>query len=138
MKGEIRILKNKILIKIRNNFNNLFTFAKATPIVLPDGTPCSDETRQRIDMRTKVKESFGETQKEIQVKFDILSQKFLQDVVRRGTRLLHITSDYYDSDHLYLEGEAGICEKIRIEELKMLIGTTSKIKTIEVVSVALP
>ena len=87
-------------------------------------------------MRTRVKKAFTETHKEIQVKFDILSKKFLLQTFKRGSRLMHITSDFFDENYLMLEGDHGVCEKVFIEDLKEIL--SAQHINIEVVSIALP
>ena len=97
----------------RTTSNNLFTFAKAWPLVAKTsyGPPESVEiTRSIFDMQNKIHSIFDETNKEIQVNFDILDRKLLQRVAKYGTRVLHLTSDKHKPDKLYIEGENGMCE----------------------------
>ena len=59
-------LKNVILQRIRLNFNNLLTFAKATPLVFiqkKKPIPVSDETRSDFNMRMKMMNALESTGK---------------------------------------------------------------------------
>lgn len=106
-------MQNLVLQKMRLNANNLFTFAKATPLVnltrAKGPESVSDATRSDFDMRNKMVNKLQETGKEFKVKFDILTIKLLKDIANYGSRLLHITSDIAESNHLCLEGRHGIC-----------------------------
>ena len=42
--------------------------------------------------------------KQFKVKFDILTNRFLNDIASEGSRLVHITSDIYEPDKLWVEG----------------------------------
>ena len=52
-------MKNDIVHKLRMQTNNLFTFAKATPLVhfskkTKEAKPVSDATRSNFDLRSKI------------------------------------------------------------------------------------
>ena len=60
-------MKNLILIRMRSNANNLFTFAKATPLVnlrsKKDPLPVSDATRSDFNMRDRMLQELEDTGK---------------------------------------------------------------------------
>ena len=39
----------------------------------------------------------------MQVKFDILTKKNLNEILNKGTKLLHLTSDYFKEDKIVFE-----------------------------------
>ena len=123
-------LKNFILQKLRLNANNLFTFAKATPLVNLSSskngrekiaTPVSDATRSNFDMRSRMQTNLSDTGKQFKVKFDILSNKLLKDIAKNGSRVLHITSDIEGGNELCLEGRYGICNKLPLKRLETML-----------------
>ena len=56
--------------------------------------------------------------KQFKVKFDILSNRFLNDIASEGSRLLHVTSDIYEPDKLWVEGSHGIANEIHLKKLE--------------------
>ena len=68
----------------------------------------SEATRSNFDLRHKITVKLAETRKQFKVKFDILTNKFLKDVAKNGSRLLHLTSDVEQSQSLCVEGLHGI------------------------------
>ena len=106
---------------MRLNANNLFTFAKATPLVnmtKKGAIAVSDATRSDFDMRWRILNELEDTGKEYKVKFDILSHKLLKDIAKNGSRLLHITSDISDSNKLCVEGRYGINNELPVKRLE--------------------
>ena len=71
-------------------------------------------------MQTKIHSLFEEVEKEIQVNFDILDKTLIQRVARDGTRVLHLTSDMRSPDEIFVEGENGMCEPIKTDDLYKL------------------
>ena len=135
-------MKNLVLQKLRINANNLFTFAKATPLVnltKSGPVPVSDATRSDFDMRTKIKNKLIKTGKEFKVKFDILSMRLLKDIARHGSRLLHITSDIAESNSLCIEGSYGICNQYPLKNLEKTLRQIQPFGLqVDVIGIALP
>ena len=148
--SEIISLKNVILQVMRSTSNNLFTFAKAWPLVtMSEQGPVSigEITRSTFDLAGKIHNSFGSTGMELQVNFDLLTESFLKRVAKYGTRLLHVTSDLVSEDHLCVEGQNGVCERIHIDDLYNLFEshcehidpeTKKKKLQIDIVAIAIP
>lgn len=128
--------------KFRAGSNNLFTFAKAFPMVerLPDGSikDIGDVTRSNFELRPKITSNFGTCKKEVQIKFDILTKELLTYVAQHGSRVLHLTSDIVDHNSLTLEGKNGICTKISKNDLYQLFSNQSTKLSIDVVVIAIP
>ena len=68
-------------------------------------------------------------------------------MAKYGTRLLHVTSDLVSPDHLCVEGQNGVCERIHVDDLYDLFEThcenidpkTRKKKLlIDIVAIAIP
>lgn len=77
--------------------------------------------------------------KEFKLKFDILTPKFLTEVAKEGSRLLSITSDFFEPDQLCIEGVHGVSEKIPLQELQdMLEQIAPSGLPIDVIDIALP
>ena len=96
------------------------TFAKATPLVYlnKEGPQSvSDATRSNYNLRLKMKQALELTDKQFKVKFDILSNRFIKEICRHGSRLLHITSDIGDKNTLCVEGSYGICNELPMKRL---------------------
>ena len=113
-------MKNLILHKMRLNANNLLTFAKATPLVhltQKEVFPVSDATRSDFNMRKIMCDILEGCGKQFKIKYDILSNRFLNDIAKEGSRLLHITSDIYEPDKLWVEGSYGIGNEIPMKKL---------------------
>lgn len=120
---EIKDLKDEIMHEFRASSNNLFTFAKAFPLVYEENEaikPIDDVCRSKFELRSKIMRNFEESKKEVQIKFDTLTENLLKYVGKVGTRVLHLTSDCIDSDMLILEAENGKCHKMHTEELYKL------------------
>ena len=81
----------------------------------------SDETRSDFNMRMKMMDNLEATGKQFKVKFDILSKRFLKEVAKNGTRLLHLTSDIGDENKLIVEGRYGIANDLPNKRLDQLI-----------------
>jgi len=125
------------------NANNLFTFAKATPLVNISkhrrAEPVSDATRSDFDMRSKIMSALSDTKKEFKVKFDILTNQFLSDIAKNGSRLLHITSDVAFEDRLCVEGFYGISCEIPLRRLEQIFKNHQHFGLqVDVVGIALP
>ena len=136
-------MKNLILIRMRSNANNLFTFAKATPLVnlrsKKDPLPVSDATRSDFNMRDRMLQELEDTGKQFKVKFDIFSNKFIKDIAKNGSRLLHLTSDIPDPNKLNCEGRFGICNEFPIKSLEKTIkGIAPFGLPVDVVGLGLP
>ena len=66
----------------------------------------------------KIQSNFSKLDKEIQVKYDLLTEQVLKDVSKFGSRVLHLSSDMFHKDYLYVEGNIGMCKRMRVENLK--------------------
>jgi hypothetical protein len=47
--------------------------------------------------------------------FDFLNDSLLKSVAKFGTRILHLTSDSYHKDHLYLEDHTGVSTILKLD-----------------------
>ena len=136
-------MQNQVLHKMQINANNLFTFAKATPLVNKitekEVESVSDATRYQFDMRSKIVDKLFRTGKEFKVKFDILTMKLLKDIANHGSRLLHITSDIAESNHICLEGRFGICNQMPLRSIESTLKQISKVGLqVDVIGIAIP
>ena len=54
----------------------------------------------------------------MQVKFDILTKKSLNEAIKNGTKLLHITSDmvFFDSSRLCFEDKFGERKNLKMKQ----------------------
>lgn len=114
-------MKNFLLQKMRFNANNLLIFAKATPIVYVTKSgvaPVCTNKHSEFQWRRRIMGELHDTGKEYKVKFDILSMKFLKDIARYGSKLLHISSDIYNSHELCIEGRNGICKSYPMQHIE--------------------
>ena len=62
-------------------------------------------------------DALEDTRKQFKVKFDILTNRFLKEIAKNGTRLLHITSDIFKENELCSEGMYGICNELPLKKL---------------------
>ena len=107
---------------MRMNYFDLFSFAKATPLVqIKNGQPVavSDETHFDFNMKRIMTDLVNAENKQLKVKFDILNESFLENIACNGSRLLHITSDIWnwDKDKLWIEGQNGIGDDVDLVRL---------------------
>ena len=89
-------------------------------------TPVSDATRSDFHLRQVMIDRLEDTGKQFKVKFDILSLKFLKDIARNGSRLLHITSDIESENTICLEGRHGIANDYPLKTLENKIRLISR------------
>ena len=95
--------------------------------------------RSDFEMKPRVLHALTETKREFKVKFDILTNKFLKDIAKHGSRLLHITSDIAKEGKLCIEGRYGICNEIPLKKLESTFKQISPFGLqVDVVSIALP
>lgn len=124
-------MKNKILHYMRAGSTNLFTFAKAWPIVEKNDMgvimSLGEFTRTKFELMPKIERNFGDLGKEIQVKYDLLTEEVLRYVAEFGSRVLHLTSDVIGEGCLCIEGEIGMCKRMGVEELREFFCKTLKI-----------
>ena len=102
-------------------------------------------TASTFDIASKLSKSIKETNKAMRLKYDILTEDFLVNIAKSGTKLLHLSSDIIASEYLCVEGENGVCEKIHENRLFDLLEqncedprTGEKKLKIDVVSLAIP
>lgn len=81
-----------VSVKIQIKFNNVFTFAKAFPIaqMLTMLSP-----RQITDSRDQLIAALHSTQKQIDLKFEVLTDRFLHNLRDSGTKVLHLTPSMF-------------------------------------------
>lgn len=90
-------------------------------------------------MRPIIQERLGAVKKQFKTKFDILTPKFLAEVAKEGTRLLHITADLYERDKLWVEGTNGVAEEIPLRHLEQMLSKIAPYGLpIDVVDIAMP
>ena len=75
-------------------------------------------TTSKFELKPAIEREFNESGIEIQIKFDFLNSDLLRSAIEQGTRVLHISSDIYDSETLFIEGELGLCQKLHISDIK--------------------
>lgn len=128
MVENIKTIKNKILNEMRFYSHNLFTFAKAWPLVEKD--PTTGEVRSigefptsRFDFAPKIMDEFYDTGLDLQIKFDFLNEDLLKNVIDSGSRVLHLSSDIFEKDCLFIEDRTGICKKIFIQDIERYFST---------------
>ena len=101
---------------MRTFSNNLFTFAKAWPLVERDRNgkirSIGEFTTSRFELAPKILSAFNETELDLQIKFDFLNEDLLKSVLESGSRVLHLSSDIFDKNCLYIEDRIGLCKKI--------------------------
>jgi hypothetical protein len=121
MAQTIRNVKNKVLDEMRSYSHNLFTFAKAWPLVEKDHQgqirSIGEFPTSRFELSPKIELAFHETGLDLQIKFDFLNADLIRSVADSGSCVLHISSDIFDKDSLYLEDKIGIALRIPIDEL---------------------
>jgi hypothetical protein len=108
---------------MRLTSRNLLTFAKSFPLVkIDDRTgkviPISDHTVSKFELSPRILKYFHEKKVEVQVMFDFLNKSLLRDVAVYGTRVLHLTSDSYHNDYLFLEDDTGLSDALSCEEVR--------------------
>ena len=84
-------------------------------------------TRTKFELMPKIERNFGDLGKEIQVKYDLLTEEVLTYVAEFGSRVLHLTSDVIGEGCLCIEGEIGMCKRMGVEELREFFFKTLKI-----------
>ena len=58
-----------------------------------------------------------ETGLDLQIKFDFLNEELIKKVIETGSRVLHLSSDMFSRDCLYIEDKIGICKKIYLSQM---------------------
>ena len=84
-------LFNKVSLKIQIEFNNVFVFAKAWPINCKEGMYNIVAAKGLVDDRDNICEAFAQTRKQLDVKFTVLSLKFLENIREQSSQVLHLT-----------------------------------------------
>lgn len=106
---------------MRTFSNNLFTFAKAWPLVERDKNgkirSIGEFTTSRFELAPKILSAFNDTGLDLQIKFDFLNEELLKSVLESGSRVLHLSSDIFEKSCLYIEDTIGLCKKIKIDDL---------------------
>ena len=137
-------MKNLILQKMRLSSNNLLTFARAHPMVYlskKEGVkPCNNDTKScDFNMKGHVLQRLEDTGKQFKVKFDILTNQFVKEIAKNGSKLLHITSDIEAPKKLCVEGRWGVCNDITLKSMEKTFKQISPFGLqIDVVGIALP
>lgn len=90
-------------------------------------TSLGEFTRTKFELMPKIERNFGDLGKEIQVKYDLLTEEVLRYVAEFGSRVLHLTSDVIGEGCLCIEGEIGMCKRMGVEELREFFFKTLKI-----------
>lgn len=85
---EAKALFEDVSMKIQIQCNNVFTFAKAFPLQKLAGMTTQ---RQVIDCREQLISALHKSQKQIDLKFEVLTQKFLKKIKDHGSKILHLT-----------------------------------------------
>ena len=79
--------------------------------------PISDYTVSKFELAPKICKYFEEREVEVQVMFDFLNDSLLRSVAEFGTRVLHLTSDSYHSDYLFLEDHTGVSTTLKWDQI---------------------
>jgi len=135
------IILDKILDKIRIRSHNVFIFAKAFPQVKVKGydvIPIGMTTRFSSDFRQRILQMFKEKKRVVNIKFDTLTRETIRQISLSGCRVLHLSSDFQDFDHLCVEGKNGIVDYISLDDLQSLLAPEGYKVNIDVVVVAQP
>ena len=97
--------------------HNLFTFAKAWPLVEIENNKVKsigEFPTSKFELEPNIIDEFYKSGLDLQIKFDFLNEDCLKAVLDGGSRVLHLSSDLFDRDCLYLEDELGKCLKIKL------------------------
>jgi hypothetical protein len=137
--GHCRSIIGRVNEKIRAASLNVFIFLKAWPIL-------DSESQENLGPMTRVSNTFkidvmraiSQTHKIVQVKFDTLTRKTLQQLKTSGCRVLQLSSDVWQDDCLCVEGRFGELEKISLEELQQILIPHGERLAIDVVVLAIP
>ena len=54
----------------------------------------------------------------MQVNFDIFNEELLKSILESGSRVLHLSSDIFSSDSLFMEDKIGMCKELKISEME--------------------
>lgn len=99
-----------------------------------------DKFRTTFPFVSTIKKRLGSSKYNLQVKFDSLSKRSLNETMRRGTKLLHISSDMIteaSQSKLFLEHKFGEAKAIKMNQLADML-VNAQAQTIELVGVAIP
>ena len=71
-------------------------------------------------MRKYIVDCLEKTGKQFKVKFDILNERLLTEIAKEGSRLVHLTSNIFEKDKLWIEGSHGIANEKPTKNLNKL------------------
>jgi hypothetical protein len=119
-----RILNEKIQLlhsQIQRKSRNVFSFFKAFPLVKRkrngEFTRAGALTRFPSRFREELIRTLSDCGKVVNIRMDIATRKNIKQCIESGTRLLHISSEEFSDDALYLENEDGAADMITQEDL---------------------
>ena len=119
-----RILNEKIQVlhsQIQRKSRNVFSFFKAFPLVkrkrTGELTRAGALTRFPSRFREELMRTLTDCGKVTNIRMDIATRKNIKQCIESGTRLLHISSEEFSDDALYLESEDGAADVITQADL---------------------
>ena len=102
--------------------------------------PYPDWDSSKFPFVSSVLKRLANSKRNLHVKFDILTKKNLNEVVHRGSKLLHITSNIVRKDHsrLCFEDRFGECKVLKMKQYSDMLRQYQVASNIEVVGIAIP
>lgn len=86
--------------------------------------------------RQKMNEVLLKANREIFVKYDVLNKEFFIDVIKKGGRILHLSSDFFmKGNSLFLEGEYGETLQLSSEEISKYLSESKSLYDLVVLAI---
>ena len=150
LESEVKNLLSDIFDLMEVETKNIFVFIKAHPLIkvtLPNTNLNSEQEDSEVhagsiisqvsEFRNKLMENLKKYNKEIYLKFDYLTKKSFEEVMKKGGRILHLAGDDYNKiGSLFVEGKSGESEEIDRETLNSIFVRTKCI--FDLVIIAIP
>ena len=119
-----RLLNEKIQLlysQIQRKSRNVLSFFKAFPLVKKkingEFTRAGALTRFPSKFREDLLQALSDVGKVINIRMDVATRNNIKQCIESGTRILHISSEEFSEDALYLETEDGAADIITNSDL---------------------
>jgi hypothetical protein len=88
----------------------------------------------------KLIEKFKQTGYDLQTKFEHLTEELLRNTFDSGTRVLHVASDCFARDCIFIESqELGVCKRLNIQMIhKFMSKQQDKVIAVDCLVLAVP
>jgi hypothetical protein len=118
-------VKKPSIAEIENEYKNLRRLS-STEAGFNSRKVIEEEVQPLVSYASKFRQKMNEVllkaNREIFVKYDVLNKDFFIDVIKKGGRILHLSSDFFiQGNSLFLEGEYGETLELTSEEISKLL-----------------